>query len=235
MTTININLLGVEQKDRFRYGGNLPVDRGWALAIALMVTGAAAAVIGTMVMNGLVTSAEEHLALLRSEIQALEGQLGELNSLQAKKDQAIAEQRVLEYVTGKTYRWSKFLNEVRDITPESLWVETISVAGETLSISGNTFDHQTVAYFLANLQASPYFTGATLTQSDKTVDKGATRVHFSLKATLNYDVTPPSDSEAEPVPPMTSGQLPQGAATDAARGKSALKGNRDRVNQTVGG
>lgn len=235
MTTININLLGIEQKDRLRLGGSLPVDRGWLLAVVVMLCGVAAALGGTVVLNGLLANTEAHLAELQDEIKSLEGQLGEIKNLEAKKKQAVAEQRVLEYVTGRTYHWSSFLNELRDLTPENLWIEAVSVSGDQLSLSGNTFDHQTVAYFLASLQASPFFKDAALGQSDKSVDKGQVRVHFTMKATLDYDVTPPSDAAAKPDAQMTSGQVPQGAAADAARGKSALKGNRARVDQAVGG
>jgi hypothetical protein len=37
VTTININLLGIEQKERFLMGGGSSVDQGWMMAIGCIV------------------------------------------------------------------------------------------------------------------------------------------------------------------------------------------------------
>jgi Tfp pilus assembly protein PilN len=188
-------------------------------------------------MNGLLVSAEEHKAVLEGEIQALETQLGEVKNIQAKKEVAQAEQRILEYVTGKTYAWSRFLNELRDLTPDTLWIEGIGVNGEVLTLSGNTFDHQTVAFFVANLQASPLLSEVTLTNSSKTIDKdGGTSVHFTLSAKLRYDVAPPSDTAATATSAATENKtMGNDAAANAARGKSALRGGAGKAAMQVGG
>jgi Tfp pilus assembly protein PilN len=238
VTTININLLGIEQKARFRAGGGLPVDRGWLVSLVCIGAGLLIAVGGTLTMNGLVATAEEHKATLEGEIQALEAQLGEVKNIQAKKEVALAEQRILEYVTGKTYAWSRFLNELRDLTPDTLWIEGIGVNGDVLTLSGNTFDHQTVAFFVANLQASPLLTEVTLTNSSKTLAKDrGTSVHFTLTAKMTYDVAPPSDAAAAPVAAGTTENQTMGndAAANAARGKSALRGGAGKAAMQVGG
>jgi Tfp pilus assembly protein PilN len=239
VTTININLLGIEQKARFRSGGGLSIDRGWLVALVAVGAGLVIAIGGTLTMNGLVASAEENKATLEGEIQALEAQLGEVKNIQAKKDVAQAEQRILEYVTGKTYAWSRFLNEVRDLTPDTMWIEGIGVTGEVLTLSGNTFDHQTVAFFVANLQASPLLTDVTLTNSSKTITKeGSTSVHFTLSAKMKYDVAPASDEAAVPTaaaPAAENKTMGNDAAANAARGKAALRGGAGKAAMQVGG
>lgn len=235
MTTININLLGIENKGRLRSGGGLPIDRGWLISLVAIGAGLVIAVGGTMVMDGLLASAEENKASLEGEIQALEAQLGEVKNIQSKKDVAQAEQRILEYVTGKTYAWSRFLNEIRDLTPDTLWIEGIGVTGEVLTLAGNCFDHQTVAFFVANLQASPLLSDVTLTNSSKSIGKdGSTAVHFTLTAKMRYDVAPPSDEAARPeaAPNATLGN---DARANAERGKAAMRGGAGKAAMQVGG
>ncbi len=236
MTTININLLGIEQKDRFRYRGGIPFDKGMLVAAASVAVGLLVAIGGTLTMNGLVASAEEHKITLEGEIQALESQLGEVKNIQEKKAVAEAEQRILEYVTGKTYAWSRFLNELRDLTPDTLWIDNVGVIGDVFTLSGNTFDHQTVAFFVANLQASPYVTDVMLTNSTKSPNtRGGTSVKFTLTAKVKYDVVPPSDAGAVPVAASENKTFGNDAAANAAGGKAALRGGAGKAALQVGG
>ena len=239
MTTISINLLGIEQKERNRFRGGFPIDKGWMMAVGCILGSLLVVGILTAVMNGLLASAEQEKTDLEDKVKALEGQLGEIKSMQAKKDTALAEQRILEYVTGKTYPWSKFLNEVRDITPDSLWIETIAVAGDQLTLSGNTFEHQTVAYFLANMQGSPLFETVTLTGSNKAIGKDGNSVHFTMTAKLKFDVAGPSDAAAKPGAVAPAGgsdtsAVPSDAGANANRGAAAIKGNKANAAQAGG-
>ncbi|MBC7545703.1 MAG: PilN domain-containing protein [Candidatus Sericytochromatia bacterium] len=246
MTTININLLGIEQKERNRSRVGIPVDRGILIAAVSVIGALVITVGGTFVMDGLLAAAEADKVRLGEEIQALEGKLGEIKNIHAKKETALAEQRILEYVTGRTYSWSRFMNEVRDITPDSLWIETIAVAAETLTLSGNTFDHQTVAFFLANMQASPLFETVTLTGSNKSIGKDGTGVHFTMTAKLKFDVAaagasdvaaaavPAGSASDAPAKPGASG-MSRDSGANASKGAEALKGSQGAAAAKVGG
>jgi Tfp pilus assembly protein PilN len=201
-----------------------------------MGVGLLIAIGGTLTMNGLLASAEEHKITLEGEIQALESQLGEVKNIQEKKEIAQAEQRILEYVTGKTYAWSRFLNELRDLTPDTLWIDSVGVIGDVFTLSGNTFDHQTVAFFVANLQASPYLTEVMLTNSTKTPGlHGGTSVKFTLTAKVKFDVAPPSEVAAVPVAASENKTFGNDAAANAAGGKAALRGGAGKAAMQVGG
>jgi Tfp pilus assembly protein PilN len=126
------------------------------------------AVSSMIVLNTLKTEQERKKAELKDLIASLERQLSELNTIEKERDLLKKEKAILEYVTGKTYKWSKLLEEIRNVTPINLWISSFTVdAAYNMSINGKTFDHKTVALFVTNLLHSSFFSEASIVSTNK--------------------------------------------------------------------
>lgn len=121
-----------------------------------------------VVLNTLKADQERRKSELKDLISSLERQLNELNNIEKERDTLKKEKAILEYVTGKTYKWSKLLEEIRNVIPVNLWLSSLTVdATYNISINGKTFDHKTVSLFVTNLLHSPFFSEASIVSTNR--------------------------------------------------------------------
>jgi len=190
LTTISINLLGFEEKERARRYAKPKVDQSLILAVLFIIIAVALNFLGSVVITSLKTGEETRKTVLQEDIKKLDAKLQELKDLEAKRDALIREQKILEFVTGKTYKWSVFLEEFRGLFPDNVWIANLKINEDfSFSLEGTTLDHKSVALFLTSLQNSPYLTRAVLESSIKQASKnGETMVRFKINCNLNPEV-----------------------------------------------
>lgn len=187
MTTISINLLGLEEKERVKRFAKPKIDKSILLAVLFIVIAIALNIIGSIVFNGLKAGATTQKTVLEENIKKLDAKLQELKDLEAKRDALVREQKILEFVTGKTYKWSAFLEEFRGLFPDNLWINSFKVSEDfSFSFDGVTLDHKSVALFVTNLQNSPYIQNVILDSSIKDGKDG--QVKFKINCRINPEV-----------------------------------------------
>jgi Tfp pilus assembly protein PilN len=168
--TININLLGYEVREEIeKSASGLKLSKPVIISLALI---GAAILINVVSYLVLVSLRDDQVAIkdqLQSRKAELENKNKELASKQSERDVLLQKRNILNWAVGSNFKWSSLLEEIRDRTPSNLWVSKLDISESyQLNISGETFDHKTVALFLANLQDSPSFTNVVLDFTKKT-------------------------------------------------------------------
>jgi type IV pilus assembly protein PilN len=96
------------------------------------------------------------------------------------------------------------LDDLGAATPDTLWLTEMRESGGGVTLLGRGLDNQTIALFMRNLSASPYFTGVDLVES-KQVEEGQAKLkEFSIRANVLYGGRPmptPAPAEAAPGAP----------------------------------
>ena len=183
MIQININLLGVERKDALARKG-LPIDKGLLSAVGSIIVAAVLVLLLNTVLTGFVARAEDQKTANAAKIQKLDTQLKEIASLEKQKQNLIMEEKILRYVTGETYRWSYFLQEIRTLMPLDVQINGLKIDnGGSFSLNGTATDHRSVALFLASLQSSKMLSAVTLRSSIRENESSATSFVITCKKT----------------------------------------------------
>jgi hypothetical protein len=78
------------------------------------------------------------------------------------------------------------LDHLSGATPEKLWLTEMREAGGSMTLFGKGLDNQTIALFMRNLGASPYFENVDLVET-KQIEEGQAKLkEFSIRASVNY-------------------------------------------------
>jgi type IV pilus assembly protein PilN len=117
------------------------------------------------------------------------------------------------------------LEDLGAATPDTLWLTEMRESGGMATLLGRGLDNQTIALFMRNLAASPYFANVDLVET-KQVEEGQAKLkEFSIRANVMYAGRPmPTPAVAVPAPaaPATGGAAPQdGAAPEGTTAPAA--------------
>ena len=106
------------------------------------------------------------------------------------------------------------LDDLGAATPDTLWLTEMRESGGMVTLMGRGLDNQTIAMFMRNLSASPYFTNVDLVET-KQVEEGQAKLKdFSIRANVLYGGRP----LPTPVPPPAEAPAGEGAAPAPAAG-----------------
>jgi Tfp pilus assembly protein PilN len=196
MTTININLLPEEMRasggGASSGGGGTEFNREAVVPIALGVAAALVIFLApTLLRSFWFEPSAAELAERESEVQAeidkYNTSLKDLQSQGERRELLKKQYATLQSVAGVTPSWGQILNELRTLTPGSLWFEDFKVDStrSEISIKGGALDYGAVAYFQRNLEHSEFFAGPQLRRTEAQVSNGRTSyVQFELTASV---------------------------------------------------
>ena len=109
------------------------------------------------------------------------------------------------------------LDDLGAATPDTLWLTQMRESGGMVTLMGRGLDNQTIALFMRNLAASPYFTNVDLVET-KQVEEGQAKLkEFSIRANVLYGGRP----LPTPVPPPAEAPTGEGASPAPAAGSEA--------------
>lgn len=166
---LNINLLGYEVREELaKSGAGLKLSKPIIISLALILL----ALLINLVSYFVVVSLRDEQLARKEELERrkteLEAKNKELTDKVAQRDILRQKKNIILWASGNSFKWSSLLEEVRDRTPSNLWITKIDVTDAMqINIGGETFDHKTVALFLANLQDSPKFKNVILDYTRK--------------------------------------------------------------------
>lgn len=168
--TLNVNLLGYEVREELeKSSGGFKLSKPLIISLSLILLALLINIVSYFIVVGL---RDEQLARkeeLERRKTELEAKTKELKDKEAQRDILKQKKNILLWASGNSFKWSGLLEELRDRTPGNLWVNKVDITDAfQINISGETFDHKTVALFLANLQDSPKFKNVVLDFSKKT-------------------------------------------------------------------
>jgi len=116
------------------------------------------------------------------------------------------------------------LDDLGAATPDTLWLTEMRETGGTATLLGRGLDNQTIAMFMRNLAASPYFANVDLVET-KQVEEGPAKLkEFSIRTNVLYGgrplptPAPPVEAEGASAPGASPPpEAPAAAGTPAAQ------------------
>jgi type IV pilus assembly protein PilN len=168
---IRINLLPVRAaQKKARLHGQMAV-----MGLALIVTVVACAVICSSLMLS-ISSEKKEIASIEQEISSLKKVLGEVTRFKQLQKEYQAKLDVLATLKEKKTGPVLLLDELSRVLPERLWINDFKESGGNISIKGVGLDEATVARFMRDLEASPYYSGVDLKVTEQQKQKGGLKL-----------------------------------------------------------
>lgn len=133
---------------------------------------------------GKISAAQNDIQKSEAEVKRLKAKIGEIDNI--KKLQADVKKKldILNQLrhdkTGPATRLAK----LSDAVPDKLWLTKYTETGGNVSIGGETFNEETIAAFMRNLQASGEFTNVELIVSEQSEAKGLKTKKFDISCAI---------------------------------------------------
>ena len=193
---IRINLLGEKKDNRALYALQLLIFGGF-VAIALFTCMALHFSAASDLSN-----VESERSLLESRAQKLREKTKTINELEAKRKLLAEKLMTISTLKAKKQGPVRVLDNITTTIPERAWLLKLNQKGDVLEFNGVALDNQTIAHFIKDLTASPYFTSVDLVYSKEYMKENVGLVEFLLSARLGNMLklnlkSKPAQSEAE--------------------------------------
>lgn len=178
---IRINLLPVRQI-------KAEVARRQELTIGIICIVLTVIAIGVfhLIQSARLSSNEEELAQLRSEIETLNRQAKGVTNLNTDIKVLKEKLKVIDELGKQKTGPARVMENLASAIPNRLWLTEFRESGGSLSISGLSVDNETIANFLKKLSDSPYFNDVELGETTQAAEKQGNLKRFVARAKLVY-------------------------------------------------
>ncbi len=123
---------------------------------------------------------------IRAEIARLQAVIGEVKEFKKKKRDLEEKIDVIGKLEERQRGPVRVLHELARTVPEKLWIERFKDANGALSFEGVAIDNQTIARFMTDLEASPWFRSVRLDVTRQVTRGDANLKSFSIQAAAAY-------------------------------------------------
>lgn len=212
---IRINLLPVKETERA-----LGRRQQMSLVALGLVTTLLIMVIPYLIQGRKLSTLDARIDTLNKEIQAMNLQVREVRDIDRLKKEVQTKLQIIGELNRKRIGPARVLDDLSLAAPDNLWLIDFTEAGSAATFTGLALDNETIAKFMRQLQASPYFHTVDLVEtSQQQPTKGAENepaqfTRFIVKATIDFfgrDGKPPEPPPGQAQP----GQPGQPAAAPA--------------------
>jgi len=135
---------------------------------------------------------EEDIRKVNRLLNELQSQVGKVEEFKAAKQELETKLSVIDKLEAGRLWVPRMMDNLGASMPEKMWVEKMVMRGNSLSLEGFAIDHETIARFMQNLEASPYFSGVELVLTEKKEVSGVGMKSFSITT-----VTDPQAEKAQ--------------------------------------
>ena len=214
---IRINLLPIKETERA-----LGRRQQMSLVALGLVTTLLIMVIPYLVQGRKLSTLDGRIETLTKEIQAMNLQVREVRDIDRLKREVQTKLQIIEDLNRKRVGPSRVLDDLSLASPENLWLIDFNEVGSAVTFTGLALDNETIAKFMRQLQASPYFFGVDLVETSQQQPGSPAQqppavaqfTRFIVKATIDYfgrggkPPEPPPDAK-KVAPGQSAKQEPQ--------------------------
>jgi type IV pilus assembly protein PilN len=189
---IRLNLLPLKETERAlgRRQQLSLIALGVSIALLIMI-------IPFLIQGRTLASLDAQIDELNREVQQYNTQVREVHELDHLKKEVQAKLNVIEDLNRKRVGPSRVLDDLSGATPENLWLIDFTENVGQATLTGLALDNETIARFMRQLQASPYFFAVDLVETSRTTPQTPAKpvpgteplpsfTHFSIKASIDY-------------------------------------------------
>jgi len=136
----------------------------------------------------------DEVAVNRAEYERLKPIIDEVEDYKKRNADLKHRIEVIERLKNNQYGPVRIMDEVSKAVPDLLWLDSMTLSGNTVTVKGKAFNETAVANLIANLAASAFFAEPSLrimSQDQQGV--------FSFDLSCGFTYTPPQ-ALAEPAP-----------------------------------
>ena len=180
-----------------------------AICIGAALIGVLAVALAWFYYNQKLEDQEQANQLISSTNQNLDVQLKSLEGLEKQRDAIIERMKLIQGLQGQRPIAVRLIDEMARVTPSNLYITKFSRIGDKFTIEGKAESPNTVAEFLRNLEASPWYRNAFMNsflaveeKKDKAPSSVVPRVeesYGSFVVTADLDeIAAPTELEAQP-------------------------------------
>ncbi|MGH8141551.1 MAG: PilN domain-containing protein [Steroidobacteraceae bacterium] len=137
--------------------------------VAFMAALGAAAVCAFVVMgavytlyNAMIDAQEQRNALLQSQIQVLDRQIEEINSLEKTKRQFIGRMNIIEKLQRSRPEIVHIFDQIVKTLPDGVYLTSVTQSGDHLKFTGIAQSSTRVSAFMRNIDSSQWMTNPSL-------------------------------------------------------------------------
>ena len=131
-----------------------------AICIGAALIGVLAVALAWFYYNHKLEDQEQANQLITSTNQNLDVQLKSLEGLEKQRDAIIERMKLIQGLQGQRPIAVRLIDEMVRVTPTNLYITKFARTGDKFTIEGKSESPNTVAEFLRNLEASPWYRNA---------------------------------------------------------------------------
>lgn len=223
---IRINLLPQKEAERSAGRRNQASLVALGATIALLIM-----IVPYMNQSRQLTIIAGERARLDSEIDRYNDQVKEVSQLEQLRRDVQSKLQVVRDLNDKRVGPAHVLRDLSLATPDNLWLLDFNEGNGNATLTGMALDNETIARFMRQLSASPYFVGVDLVETSRRdqvpastrsngPDAGVSFTRFIVKATIDY-----FGRNGQPAPATDGAGVERGKP--AAPGSTAALGNKE--------
>jgi type IV pilus assembly protein PilN len=143
------------------------------------------------------SSLNNELTGLRTEIQALNTKVKQVGDLQTRIKEFNAKHKVIADLNRKKAGPVGVMESLSTATPSRLWITEFREIGGRVTMIGFAADNQTVADFLKALAGTPYFREVELVETTQGAQETSPYKRFSIRAAVLYLPQPVAETPSK--------------------------------------
>jgi len=191
------------------------IPTGAKLNNLLFLGGIALGVIYIAVMGLVLTSRRRHLdqeiGKARLEAERLKSIIEEVKGYEAKKESLEAKIKLINDLKTNQKGPVRLMDEISKALPDLVWLTSLDVSGNQITMRGRTLSPNAVSTYLENLKKSPFFAEPVFRNLQQ---EGAQQGLYTWEMALTF-------IPAKALTTSTTGPPAAGATAPAAPGKSS--------------
>jgi type IV pilus assembly protein PilN len=133
-----------------------------AINAAVALSAAAIIMFFHILLSSQLSDQEERKAYIQSEIATLDGQIKQIDELQARKDELLARMKVIQDLQGRRPVIVRVFDELARAVPNKVYLVSIVRKDDLFMIEGYAESNTQVSSFLRNMNASAWFKNPVL-------------------------------------------------------------------------
>ncbi|MFP6663209.1 MAG: PilN domain-containing protein [Deltaproteobacteria bacterium] len=178
---IRINLMPREEARRAA-----TKQRDQRIAIAVFGLLLLIVVMAEFVTRNAAGTVEAQAAAYREDLIELDRKHRESMQLERRRRELRAKLDTIEVLERQRKGPVYVLGDLSAATPDALWLTEIRETGGSAFLKGRGLDNQTIALFMRQLEASPYFEAVDLVETTHVEEGNAELKEFSIRARVLY-------------------------------------------------